>query len=281
MIKNNGFEEFLISMKERIDRCSPKKHDYQYEERLVAYIDILGWKDRTSNNEINDDVKSALMILDEEFFHLDNGFKASLAKELGKDNVNSIAQDMEIGFFSDGFIMSMPIGHGGRIFEVNKICRQLLTLEFLCRGAIAVGYCYHRGNRVVGPAINQVVQLERKANFPIILCTDQVVQIANKCKMYRFITDDLKKERKVLNLFATIVKEESDEMRQLNKELREDQRISNIMDKNIERHEKNLEKLLEKLALMQDDITLERKKLFKWQYAKLLMQEQLDYVSKC
>ena len=137
-------------------------HKYDnYEERIVVYIDLLGWKNETTACLITEKTKKALEIIDVQ----KNDVYAGIKKEL------------EMGLFSDGFLVSIPYKDETQIqfiFSIGNICRQLLAIGFLCRGGMGIGYCYHKENRVFGPIINKVVSLEKEAKLPRILIDDSI-----------------------------------------------------------------------------------------------------------
>lgn len=168
-----------------------------YEEKLVAYIDIIGWKEATQNHEeISSEVKKALKIMDEQ-------------TRIGtRPDSQIISEDFEIGLFSDGMVVTISPQVGGhRIFSIGNICRKLLAIGFLCRGGITLGYCYHQGNRLFGPAINRVVELEKEAKFPRILLDDTVLRYNNGYLQIDYVSHDPDEDNKaILNLFPDTLK---------------------------------------------------------------------------
>lgn len=244
-------------------------HDYRYEERLVAYVDILGWTDQVEQKndaghyQISSDVKAALAVLDQEYSSFTEHHKIDIKNRFGVDKVNPLFQHIECGIFSDSILISKPVDYGVRIFSIVEICRKLLTLGFLCRGAITKGYCYHKENRIFGPVLNEAINLEQnEAIYPRILCTKEIedlVDAAEEKPLY--ITTDFL-GRKVANLFMLPPQFdlEENELRVL---------IENAFE---------VAKIKEKIASMKENFQcIGNFKIFeKWHYAELLMKSQLD-----
>jgi hypothetical protein len=135
-------------------------HSLDYQERAVAFIDVLGFAalvkasdaDPTARNKI------AKLIATNELF----------------EKFTSEMFPMDAAFFSDSFVLSMNVD---RLFylvrETGNLCRLLLLLGFPCRGAITAGALYHRERIVVGPALVNAYQLEQSvAIYPRIILDD-------------------------------------------------------------------------------------------------------------
>ncbi len=209
---------------------------YKYEERLVAYIDITGWVAVTSTEELCDEAKQALIIID----------KAIEAIS---------ADDIKYGLYSDALLISMPIQYGQAICSIGNICRQLLAIGFLCTGGITKGLCYHKDNRVVGPAINEVVALEKQNKLPRILCSESITCLSQPPYINSYITKDYF-GRAVVNLFTATNGEFSDDQN------REIKKIKKLINKNINIFQKK------------NDLE-SKKRLEKWIYARALMKSQI------
>ena len=143
----------------------------EYENRVVAFIDILGFREiigRSKDDpELIHRIYSALDISND-----------SLALHFCADlKINREPLDFSDRFhtFSDCIVMSVlpdPIEIGLLYFMVFKVCRQLLQAGFLTRGGIACGPLLHRAPSgagfanhehapmVFGPAFNEAYALE-------------------------------------------------------------------------------------------------------------------------
>lgn len=241
-----------------IENYLPKPHDYKYEERLVAYIDIMGWGAATNGEEITSAVKQALALFDEPFNFTSASFREKVDKELGPGK-NPFYKDIECGIYSDGILISMPADNGPRIFSIGNICRKLIEFGFLCRGGITRGLCYHSGNRALGPAINEAVALEKKAKLPRIICSTKVLDISNTGYLgSKFISID-PDGLNILNLFPSIVLKNS---ATIGRTL-ELSRITNAIKSNI-------------LGFKWSQDENAKKHLEYWEYAQSLMKSQIQ-----
>jgi hypothetical protein len=252
----------------QIEKCFPKPHHYQYEKRLVAYIDVLGWKNATNQRLIPPEVLKVLQILDSKYSSTTVSTKEKLSAITGAGfEPNPMLMDIECGIFSDGIVISKPEDFGARIFgEVAILCRKLLSVGFLCRGAITVGYCYHKENRIFGPAINRVVELEKIANFPRVICSDVAYLAVGAHETC--ITQDFS-DIKVLNLFNSPVKVTKETINSIKEGLKID--IINDVVK------RELVKIEEKINKFSGVVPAEELKVLeKWKYIDSLMKKQLQ-----
>lgn len=151
------------------DADAPK--GVRYEDRVVAFVDILGFKEivygsQTDENRLNQ-IYGALDIRN-------NELAKHFASELKLDRTPQQFDD-RFHTFSDCIVMSVstdPEELGLLVFMVFKICRQLLHAGFLSRGGIATGPLLHRAQvdgeseedkqsaMVFGPAFIDAYNLE-------------------------------------------------------------------------------------------------------------------------
>lgn len=150
-----------------------------YEQRLVLYADILGWRAATESG----DVEALLSVL--QALHLpaaahSEAHRADLRKREagGELRVNPMFLEVQFAVFSDNFVFSLPASFGARILTAAApLVLGLLHRGFLVRGGIALGDLHHRDNVIFGPALNEAVQIEqREAVYPRILVSDAAVE---------------------------------------------------------------------------------------------------------
>ncbi len=83
-----------------------------------------------------------------------------------------------MSYFSDCVAISTEATHKGLfyiIMHAEKIARNLLEMDFLCRGAICLGALYHDENCIVGPALIEAHDLEKvEAVYPRIILDENV-----------------------------------------------------------------------------------------------------------
>ena len=150
-----------------------------YEDRLVAYMDILGWEDATSRLAPEKLVEALEQIHEEprSFNEAERKRLIEFSKQPGV-KINQGYLKIHAAAFSDNIAVSQPKSFGTSIFSIRRICLRLLQLGFLTRGAVAVGQLYHEDNMIFGPALNRAHAIEvREAIFPRIVCDDPVVEM--------------------------------------------------------------------------------------------------------
>lgn len=144
-----------------------------YTKRIVAYGDILGWKEACGVESAQlEKVKQAI----EKIIHgYAKMFSTNLKERVRNAPYSVIDREymgVEFAMFSDNFAVSMPAESGYRVFDiVSNICHPLLCLGFLTRGGITVGDLHHEENVIFGPAIIEATNLEKEAVYPRLVCS--------------------------------------------------------------------------------------------------------------
>jgi hypothetical protein len=143
-------------------------HPFEYEERIVAFVDVLGFADLVRRSEADGAARAKLARL----IAANQLFERVVQKWLGPS--------MQGAFFSDSFALSEPWpGHRAIyvIRETGYLCRYLLLQGLPCRGAIASGSLHHEGRFVVGPALVTAAMLEKDvAIYPRIVLDEPTVE---------------------------------------------------------------------------------------------------------
>jgi hypothetical protein len=132
----------------------------EYERRIVAFIDILGW-----SKAVEESVKDARL----------RGRMENVVKALGtivldrvneKDRPGSPLSDDQAAQFSDSIIISYLFDaphHLTRLIQELGTYQSALLLErFPSRGGISAGPMYHKVRIAFGPALNSATALERE-----------------------------------------------------------------------------------------------------------------------
>lgn len=183
-----------------------------YEDRVVAFVDILGFKEIIKKSATDPDLVRRI------FDALDvrkDDWATMFASEVGLKNT---PEDFDDRFhsFSDFVVMSVrPQVEeiGLLVYGIFKICRQLLGQGFASRGGIAMGQLYHRDNSdgkamhsiapsmVFGPAFIDAYQFESAhADGPRVILQNRVWQTINdycqshpSTKLSKFLQAHLKR----------------------------------------------------------------------------------------
>ena len=138
-----------------------------YEERIVVFFDVLGWKSHISNAG-SDPVKIGQLALIPKLLKSSPFLQATGSGEA------------RITSFSDCCVISLPykeeflpqIIYGlSNIFIGSAIC------GFLLRAGVTVGQLHHQEDIVFGPALNKAYQLESKGVYPRIILDDAIPEL--------------------------------------------------------------------------------------------------------
>ena len=149
----------------------------KYEQRIVAFIDILGF--RTLLNETldknNDDIET----------NIDNLISAYdiIRSNWDLDRVSSVNNQnnsKQVSIFSDSIVVSFKVDEPSQVFytllEIQHLIIELLNRKILSRGAVVVGKFIHTQEFLFGPALVEAYTLESKAAmYPRIILDKSVI----------------------------------------------------------------------------------------------------------
>ncbi|MGA2192943.1 MAG: hypothetical protein ABSG42_06135, partial [Nitrospirota bacterium] len=149
-----------------------------YEKRIIAYADIIGWSE-ACRNPLNFDLCRNIV---NQIANHSRSFSPDIKQRL-KDTSrvpNALIEEhacIEFSFFSDNFAVSAPVNRGQKVFEIMTwASNQLLLKRFSVRGGVTIGDLYHDHRVIFGPAMVEAVELERKAYYPRLLCSEELSQ---------------------------------------------------------------------------------------------------------
>lgn len=162
----------------------------EYEKRIVAYGDIIGWKEAIKEKPFE-----FLINIINQIDKYKNGFspdnKENLAQYNKKYNSSNKIQEIckehagiEFSFFSDNFAISAPITNTpSHVFGILAVITDKLLHHkpqpFLVRGGVAFGDLFHRADAIFGPALVEAVKIEKMALYPRFLCSDGLIEYLN------------------------------------------------------------------------------------------------------
>lgn len=155
----------------------------KYEQRIVAFIDILGFKsllDETVDNDGNDNEEKIDSVISAYQSIRDVWDLDEKPKYL---NTNS-SESKKVSIFSDSIVVSFKIEAPSEVFytllELKWLIMRLLSRQILCRGAVAIGKFIHSENYLFGPALVEAYMLESKAAmYPRIILDWSVVLVGS------------------------------------------------------------------------------------------------------
>jgi hypothetical protein len=146
-----------------------------FENRAVAFIDVLGFKDLVNNACKNATSMNNLQSLIE--------LLSSVVPALDKTVDNSVPARLipEHTYISDTIILSAPISddtvtsyNGLEILVMRciQLTHYFLRSGYLLRGGIAVGKVWHEKSNIVGPGYHDAYLLEEKEDKPRIVLSE-------------------------------------------------------------------------------------------------------------
>jgi hypothetical protein len=156
-----------------------------YEQRIIVYADILGWSSACCNFSQFPSLQKAAT----EIANYSRKFSLSIKQALR--NAQAVSPKtteqhavIQFSFFSDNFAVSAPIDHDHvkKIFQIIAFAsHELLRLWFLIRGAVTLGCLYHDNAGIIfGPALVEAIDIEKKACYPRIVCSDSLIEFIDK-----------------------------------------------------------------------------------------------------
>lgn len=204
---------------------------------LVAFIDLLGFKDEIINKWDNEEESPLFRLMKFKNF-------VSLAKEKGKthdfyeddDGIKLLAKISypDIITFSDSFIFILPIDNFGAdnilcsILSISssiaELWRQCINGGFTIRGGVDFGEIFYNDKDLVGPSLIESYKLESKiamisrvvySNEALKLISNNLVKANPKIQDYfkRYLTKDID-ERIILNLIVAYGYKNSEEIQE-------------------------------------------------------------------
>ena len=138
-----------------------------YEERVVVFIDILGFKDLIYKSKENTDrIGEIVRVINK--LH-------DLCGQTGMDDdpQNGFKYDRQVSVFSDNIVISYKEVGPALYYLVREAMVIQIALQYLgifVRGGLTIGKLHHNGNTVIGPALISAYELESKtAIYPRIV----------------------------------------------------------------------------------------------------------------
>jgi hypothetical protein len=135
-----------------------------YENRIVIFYDVLGWKDRIERGGRNPHLIAQLKLV---------------VSALGFDETGGFGvQESRLTSFSDNVVVSLPfdIETLPRVLEgLAKVQLGMAMWGFFIRGSVTIGEIHHDNRTVFGPALVRAYELEsRHADIPRIILDPEV-----------------------------------------------------------------------------------------------------------
>jgi hypothetical protein len=162
----------------------PKSYN-EYEQRYVAFIDILGFKElikRSEKEEPNENENRPHAV--SAIFNALNFDLSSINATYKKISLGTESPDLRLNTFSDFVVISSkptPGGLDALVFAVWFVVTEWLSKGYISRGGISRGKVVHRGYEegkspiVFGPAFVSAYTLEQEiADYPRVVLSKEV-----------------------------------------------------------------------------------------------------------
>ena len=153
---------------------SNKEPIEEYEERVVAFLDILGFTKTIKKTE--SDITELKKLI-------------SLLSRINEGVINLKTEDknpadIRMSVFSDSIIISCALNGSIDIFarQLLQINIWLIEQDYFVRGGVDFGKVYHKDNMVFGPAFIKACELEKLANYPRIVLSDKAKETMSPIK---------------------------------------------------------------------------------------------------
>ena len=182
----------------------------RYEQRVVAFIDILGFKSLL-NDTIGKDGNDNSDKIDEIISAYDSIREIWSVEQTAKYSDKKISATKKISIFSDclvvSFLIEQPSGVFSTLLEIKLLIMTLISKNILCRGAISMGKFIHTDHYLFGPALVEAYTLESKAAlYPRVILDHSIIDIGTK---NRNKNHDLTEEQKYVQ---SLLEKDSDGM---------------------------------------------------------------------
>jgi len=159
-----------------------------YEERFVAFIDILGFTDaikKTVEKNNGKEIENSYEI--DKIDNLLNEIRYQLIKDKYLPIKKLEIKDRVVSQFSDSVIISYLKDNAiyNILYDIYFLCIMALEKGFLFRGAVTYGKVIHTdtetNKKLFGPAYIKAYEMEQKQSiFPRIIIDDDVLNIAKE-----------------------------------------------------------------------------------------------------
>jgi hypothetical protein len=141
----------------------------ELEERVVAFVDILGFRDLVARMTAGDG--ALVETVSSAFASIER-----VEKQMYNDVGRAMMPTKEMTFFSDCIAISDLKEHFfGVVVAARSLHIHLLSGGILTRGAIARGPTFHDKRIIFGEGLTRAYELERHAAvYPRIIVTDEI-----------------------------------------------------------------------------------------------------------
>ena len=151
-----------------------------YEQRIVAFIDILGFRallDETISKD-GADISSRI----DEVVRAYESIREIWDLDKKSESLSpSTYSSKQVTIFTDSIVVSFKAEEPSEVFftllEIKWLIMRLLNHRILCRGAVTLGKLIHKDEYIFGPALVEAYTLEsRAALYPRVILDRNIVE---------------------------------------------------------------------------------------------------------
>lgn len=172
--------------------------DKKYKDCIVVFLDILGFKNTIISSKTEESVRKIFDILTYvEAWNTSDGlnkfieekdFRSESFLENKSVNFNEIQREIQISYFSDSLVISLPYDKSNletRLFLITHTLAYFITkvssMNYFIRGGISIGKMYHKKNIFFGPAFLEANRLESEvAIYPRVIFSTDLVDVVKQ-----------------------------------------------------------------------------------------------------
>jgi hypothetical protein len=178
--------------------------EVEYEDRLVAFIDILGFKELVKQSI------SSYEAMNKIYYAMQTILNVKTIEEHFYSSEIVRPYQATVTTFSDSIVISYLVGLHGSLFrillDIIHLQLELAYQGILIRGGITIGKAYHDGQIIYGPAMNDAYSLESaSAIYPRII-VDQSTLITG----IQLTHDECHSEKEEAEYINALVKKDKD-----------------------------------------------------------------------
>lgn len=150
----------------------------KYEKRVVAFIDILGF--RALLEETVDKSNASVEVNIDKVIDAYKAIRDVLEADFSFENSDT-STSKQVSIFSDCIVVSFLLEEQSQIFntllDIKHLIMRLVYRRILCRGAVSIGKCIHTQDFLFGPALVEAYSLESNAAmYPRIILDRNVIE---------------------------------------------------------------------------------------------------------
>jgi len=161
----------------------------EYEDRIICFIDILGFQEIISHtlDSSGNTITKKVEILEDAF--------SKIIYFLDTECPNEFSESKMVTQFSDCVVISFKCSEKSEVFstllDIQLLLINLVYHGMICRGGIVSGKIIHTEKMIFGPGLIDAYILESKgANYPRIIVDEAVLEVAKRYRAHHHTVEE-------------------------------------------------------------------------------------------